>query len=268
MGKSLPPALRTFLLTLAVVDDLLAISIIAIFYTEDLSWLPLLLALLPLAAFAAAVQGGVRAWWILIPLGVAAWALVHASGIHATVAGVLLGFMVLVVATQRAHVRAGTTEQGEAIHEGLAARFADRWSVPASVPVISVFAFFAAGVPVGGLAGLDGSLLSPVALGISAGLVLGKSIGITAATFLVTRIPGIKLDSSINWPDVLGLSFVAGIGFTVSLLVGELAFGQGGAEAQQVKVGVLCGSLLAAFIGAMLLGARNRLYRAAATWRA
>ena len=112
------------------------------------------------------------------------------------------------------------------------------------------------------------SLLSPVALGIIFGLVLGKSIGITCSTFLVTRIPGIKMDSSIKWPDVLGLSFVAGIGFTVSLLVGELAFGQGADEAQYVKVGVLCGSLLAASIGAMLLGARNRLYRAAAASRA
>ncbi|MCZ4150584.1 sodium:proton antiporter, partial [Escherichia coli] len=133
---------------------------------EDLSWLPLLLALLPLAAFAIAVQRGVRAWWILIPLGVAVWALVHASGIHATVAGVLLGFMVPVIATGRAHVRVGTTERGEAIHEGLAAHFADRWSIPSSILAIPVFAFFAAGVPVGGLAGLGESLLSPVALGI------------------------------------------------------------------------------------------------------
>ncbi|WP_434922379.1 Na+/H+ antiporter NhaA [Glutamicibacter sp. PAEs-4] len=268
VGKFLPPALRTFLLTLAVVDDLLAISIIAIFYTENLSWLPLLIALLPLAAFAFAVQRGVRAWWILIPLGVAVWALVHASGIHATVAGVLLGFMVPVVATSRAHVRIGTNEQGDEIHEGLAAHFADRWSIPSSIFAIPLFAFFAAGVPLGGLSGLGESLLSPVALGIIFGLVLGKSIGITCSTFLVTRIPGIKMDSSIKWPDVLGLSFVAGIGFTVSLLVGELAFGQGGDEAQYVKVGVLCGSLLAAFIGAMLLGARNRLYRAAAGSRA
>ncbi|MEG2424051.1 Na+/H+ antiporter NhaA [Glutamicibacter sp.] len=264
VGKFLPPALRTFLLTLAVVDDLLAISIIAIFYTDDLAWLPLLLALLPLAAFALAVQRGVRAWWVLIPLGATVWALVHASGIHATVAGVLLGFMVPVIATQRAHVRTGSTEQGEVIHEGLAAHFADRWSIPSSIIAIPVFAFFAAGVPVGGLSGLGEALASPVALGIIAGLVLGKSMGITAATFLVTRLPGIKLDGSIKWPDVLGLSFVAGIGFTVSLLVGELAFGQGGEEAQYVKVGVLCGSLLAAVIGAALLGSRNRAYRAAA----
>lgn len=262
VGKFLPPALRTFLLTLAVVDDLLAISIIAIFYTDDLAWLPLALALIPLLVFAFAVQRGVRAWWILMPLGIAVWALVHASGIHATVAGVLLGFMVPVVATSRARVKIGTTNDGQPVYDGLAAHFADRWSVPSSVVAIPVFAFFAAGVAVGGLSGLAESLLSPVAVGIIAGLVLGKSIGITASTFLVTRIPGITLDRSIKWVDVLGMAFVAGIGFTVSLLVGELAFGADGAEAQYVKVGVLCGSLLAAVIGALILAVRNRKYRA------
>ncbi|MGO2053021.1 Na+/H+ antiporter NhaA [Glutamicibacter sp. 287] len=262
VGKFLPPALRTFLLTLAVVDDLLAISIIAIFYTDDLAWLPLALALIPLLVFAFAVQRGVRAWWILMPLGIAVWALVHASGIHATVAGVLLGFMVPVVATSRARVKIGTTNDGQPVYDGLAAHFADRWSVPSSVVAIPVFAFFAAGVAVGGLSGLAESLLSPVAVGIIAGLVLGKSIGITASTFLVTRIPGITLDRSIKWVDVLGMAFVAGIGFTVSLLVGELAFGADGAEAQYVKIGVLCGSLLAAVIGALILAVRNRKYRA------
>lgn len=262
VGKFLPPALRTFLLTLAVVDDLLAISIIAIFYTDDLAWLPLALAVIPLLVFALAVQRGVRAWWILMPLGIAVWALVHASGIHATVAGVLLGFMVPVVATSRARVKIGTTKEGQPVYDGLAAHFADRWSVPSSVIAIPVFAFFAAGVAVGGLSGLTESLLSPVAIGIIAGLVLGKSIGITASTFLVTRIPGITLDRSIKWVDVLGMAFVAGIGFTVSLLVGELAFGADGAEAQYVKVGVLCGSLLAAVIGALILAVRNRKYRA------
>lgn len=262
-GRKIPtPALRTFLLTLAVVDDLLAISIIAIFYTDDLAWLPLLIALLPLALFTIAVQRGVRAWWILIPLGVSVWALVHASGIHATVAGVLLGFMVPVIASKRARVNVGKNKDGEPIYEGLAAHFADRWSIASSIIAIPIFAFFAAGVAIGGFAGLRESLLSPVALGIIAGLILGKSIGITTATFLVTKLPGIELDRSIKWIDLLGMSFIAGIGFTVSLLVGELAFGAQGEEAQYVKVGVLCGSLLAAIIGALILGARNRTYRA------
>jgi len=261
VGKYLPPALRTFLLTLAVVDDLLAISIIAIFYTDEIAFVPLALAIVPLALFAFAVQRGVRAWWILIPLGVITWALVHASGIHATVAGVLLGFAVPVIATKRARVRVGTDATGSPVYDGLAAHFADRWSIVSTGFAVPVFAFFSAGVTVGGISGLVDSLQDTIAIGIIAGLVLGKAIGITATTFLVTRLPGLRIDDSIRWVDLIGLSFVAGIGFTVSLLVGELSFGAGSESDSHVKVGVLAGSLIAAAIGSAILGARNRHYR-------
>ena len=261
VGRHLPPALRTFLLTLAVVDDLLAISIIAIFYTDEIDFLFLGLAVIPLAAFAIAVQRGVRAWWILIPLGVITWALVHASGIHATVAGVLLGFMVPVIATKRARVKAGTDASGRQLYDGLAAHFADRWSVVSSAVAVPLFAFFSAGVTVGGIAGLTESFEDTIALGIIAGLVLGKAIGITATTFLVTRLPGLRIDPSITWVDMVGMAFVAGIGFTVSLLVGELSFGTGSESDDHVKVGVLTGSLIAALIGGTMLAVRNRHYR-------
>ncbi|NQX26190.1 Na+/H+ antiporter NhaA [Microbacteriaceae bacterium VKM Ac-2854] len=260
VGRNLPPALRTFLLTLAVVDDLLAITIIAVFYTSGIAVLPLLLALLPLGLFAVAVQRGVRAWWLLIPLGVITWALVHASGIHATVAGVLLGFTVPVLATKRARVLAGTDAAGRPVYEGLAAHFADRWSVVSTGIAVPVFAFFSAGVTVGGLSGLISSFQDTIALGIMAGLVLGKAIGITGTTFLLTRLPGIRIDPSLTWIDMIGMSFVAGIGFTVSLLVGELSYGAGSASDDHVKVGVLAGSLIAALIGAAILAARNRQY--------
>ena len=263
VGRHLPPALRTFLLTLAVVDDLLAISIIAVFYTDDIDFLSLALAVIPLAAFAIAVQRGVRAWWILIPLGVATWALVHASGIHATVAGVLLGFMVPVIATTRARVKAGTDASGRQLYDGLAAHFADRWSVVSTAVAVPLFAFFSAGVTVGGIAGLTESLQDTIALGIIAGLVLGKAIGITATTFLVTRVPGLRIDPSIRWIDMIGMAFVAGIGFTVSLLVGELSFGVGSESDNHVKVGVLAGSLIAATIGGVILALRSRQYRRA-----
>jgi NhaA family Na+:H+ antiporter len=261
VGKFLPPALRTFLLTLAVVDDLIAISIIAIFYTDHIEFVPLALAAVPLAIFAVLVQRGVRAWWILIPLGLATWTLIHASGIHATVAGVLLGFMVPVVATKRARVRIGEDANGKPIYDGLAAHFADRWSVVSTAIAVPVFAFFSAGVVIGGLSGLVESFQATIALGIVAGLVLGKPLGITLTTFLVTRLPGLRLDPSIRWVDLVGMAFVAGIGFTVSLLVGELSFGVGSESDDHVKVGVLAGSLIAAAIGAAILGGRNRVYR-------
>ncbi len=261
VGRNLPPALRTFLLTLAVVDDLLAISIIAIFYTDDLDPIPLLLAIIPLGLFALAVNRGIRTIWILLPLGIATWALVHASGIHATVAGVLLGFVVPVVASRRARVQVGTDASGKPIYDGLAAHFADRWGSISTGFAVPVFAFFAAGVSVGGLAGLAESFQDTIALGIIGGLVLGKVIGITGTTLLVTRIPGLEIDPTLKWVDIVGMGFVAGIGFTVSLLVGELSFGAGSESDDHVKVGVLVGSLLAAIIGGVILGLRNRHYR-------
>ena len=261
VGRMLPPALRTFLLTLAVVDDLLAISIIAVFYTDEIAFLPLLAALLPLAVFAVLVQRGVRTWWVLIPLGVCVWALIHASGIHATVAGVLLGFMVPVVAKGRAKVPAGTREDGTPLFEGLAAHFADKWSVFSSAVAVPVFAFFSAGVTVGGFSGLLESLGDSIALGIIGGLVLGKAIGITGGTFLITRLRGITIDKSLAWIDIVGMSFIAGIGFTVSLLVGELSYDPSGAASDHMKVGVIVGSMISATIGAVILTARNRHYR-------
>jgi NhaA family Na+:H+ antiporter len=261
VGRHLPPALRTFLLTLAVVDDLLAISIIAVFYTDDLEPLFLLLAIVPLGLFALAVQRGMRSIWVLLPLGIITWALVHASGIHATVAGVLLGFAVPVLASRRARVEVGTDSAGDPVYEGFAAHFADRWSSVSTAFAVPVFAFFAAGVAVGGLSGLGAALSDPIAIGIIAGLVIGKAVGITATTFLVTRLPGLAIDASLRWVDIVGMAFVAGIGFTVSLLVGELSFGAGSEADDHVKVGVLAGSLLAALIGAAILGVRNRHYR-------
>ena len=261
VGRHLPAALRTFLLTLAVVDDLLAISIIAIFYTDEVAFLPLAAAAIPLALFAFAVQRGVRAWWVLIPLAVVVWALVHESGIHATVAGVLLGFVVPVAARPRARVRVGHSITGDPVYEGLAPHFADRWSVVSGAVAVPIFAFFSAGVTVGGFGGLAESLQTTVALGIIAGLVVGKVVGIVGTTFLLTRLPGLRIDPALSWVDMIGMAFVAGIGFTVSLLVGELSFGAGSDSDDHVKVGVLVGSLVAAVIGAAILSVRDRRYR-------
>jgi NhaA family Na+:H+ antiporter len=253
ISTHLPSALRTFLLTLAVVDDLLAITIIAIFYTSALSVTPLLLALVPLVLFAFLVQKRVRSWWLLLPLAVLTWGLVHASGVHPTVAGVLLAFTVPVVRSQAA----GGPDAGP----GLAEHFEHRFRPLSAGVAVPVFAFFAAGVSVGGLAGLAGSLRDPVALGIVAGLVAGKTVGITGATWLVSRLTRARLAEELSWWDVLGLALLGGIGFTVSLLIGELAFGPGSVRDDHVKVGVLLGTLTAALLAAVVLRARNRLYR-------
>jgi NhaA family Na+:H+ antiporter len=249
IGTHLPAALRTFLLTLAVVDDLLAIVIIAVFYTGSLSVLPLALALLPLGVFTVLVQRRVRSWWLLLPLAALTWVLVHESGVHATVAGVLLGFAVPVV------------RRAEGPGPGLAEHFEHRFRPLSAGVAVPVFAFFAAGVSVAGVGGLGAGLVDPVALGIVAGLVVGKSAGVFAATWLVQRFTHARLAPGLSWWDVLGLALLAGMGFTVSLLIGELAFGTGGERAGYVKLGVLAGSLLSALLAAVLLRIRNRHYR-------
>ena len=248
IGSHLPSALRTFLLTLAVVDDLIAIMIIAVFYTRDLSVGPLLLALIPLALFTIAVQRRIRSWWLLLPLAMGVWTLVHASGVHATVAGILLGFAVPVA---RRSPGAGP---------GLAEHFEHRWRPLSASVAVPVFAFFAAGVTIGGIKGLGEAARDPVAQGVVVGLVLGKPLGVLAATWLVARFTRASLDSDLSWWDVLGIAMLAGVGFTVSLLIGELAFGAGSQRDEHVKVAVLVGSVLAASLAGAFLRARNNMY--------
>jgi NhaA family Na+:H+ antiporter len=244
LSTHLPTALRTFLLTLAVVDDLLAITVIAAFYTDHLSLGPLALALIPGGLFALAVQRGFGRWWLLVPLAVTAWGLVHASGVHATVAGVVLGFTVPVLG------RHASAEDFEHALRPLSAGFA-----------VPVFAFFAAGVTVGGWSGLGDSLLHPVTDGVIAGLVIGKPLGVLATAFLLAKFTGANLDDDLAWRDVLGVSLLAGIGFTVSLLIGELAFGYGTPAGDDVKIGVLVGSVIAGVLASFVLLSRNAAYR-------
>ncbi|WP_341926527.1 Na+/H+ antiporter NhaA [Nocardioides psychrotolerans] len=250
ISTHLPSGLRTFLLTLAVVDDLLAITIIAIFYTESLDLAFLALALVPIGLFGLLVQRRIRSGWLLVPLALVSWALVHESGVHATVAGVLLGFTVPVLRRDSDPDKPGLAEHLEHVVRPISAGFA-----------VPVFAFFAAGVTVGGLSGLVDSLRDPVALGIVCGLVVGKTIGIVGSTWLLATFTRADLDDELSWVDVTGMAMLAGIGFTVSLLIGELAFGQGSEREDHVKVGVLVGSLTAALLATIVLRARNRVYR-------
>jgi NhaA family Na+:H+ antiporter len=252
ISTHLPTGLRTFLLTLAVVDDLLAVAIIAVFYTSDLNLLALAGAMVPLGLFALAVQRRVRPWWVLLPLALATWVLMHESGVHATVAGVLLGFTVPVLARRRAD---------GAEQEGLAQDFEHRITPLSTGFAVPVFAFFAAGVSIGGLSGLTDALGDTVALGITLGLVIGKFVGVLGTTYLVSRFTRADLDEDLSWIDVAGLAVLAGIGFTVSLLIGDLSFPEGSAREDHVKVGVLTGSLVSALLATVVLRSRNRVYR-------
>ena len=248
ISTHLPAALRTFLLTLAVVDDLLAITVIAVFYTSKINLGALLIAVVPLALFAVLVQRRITSWWLLIPLAVLTWAFVHESGVHATVAGVLLGFTVPV--------------RGRTAGDGLAERFEHAMRPISAGFAIPVFAFFAAGVSFGGYDGFVTALRDPIALGVIAGLVVGKTLGVFGTTRLIAAVTHASLDASLRWIDVLGVSMLAGIGFTVSLLIGDLAYAADPSRLGVMKVAVLTGSLLAAVLAGILLRIRNRHYRA------
>ncbi|MCC2307474.1 Na+/H+ antiporter NhaA [Cellulomonas chengniuliangii] len=244
-GKRLPTALRAFLLTLAVVDDLLGIVVIGAFYTESLAFAWLGASILAIAAFGFLVRRRGMTAWVLIPLGVLAWGFMHASGIHATIAGVLLGFTVPAIARHGASI-------------SLAERYEHLWRPVSAGLAVPVFALFAAGVTLSPDA-LASTAGDPTAQGVALGLVVGKPIGILLATFLLVKLTKARLDASVRWLDLTAVACVAGIGFTVSLLIGELSFPASSPHSEHVKAAVLIGSLLSAAIGGALLTWRTRV---------
>ncbi|MFC7922199.1 Na+/H+ antiporter NhaA [Streptomyces cinereoruber] len=248
IGTSLPSALRAFLLTLAVVDDLFAILIIAVFFTSDLDFAALGGAVAGLAVFWLLLRKGVRGWYVYVPLALVIWGLMYNSGVHATIAGVAMGLMLRC-----------TTREGEEHSPGEHIEHLVRpFSAGVAVPL---FALFSAGVSVSGKS-LGDVFTQPVTLGVVLGLVVGKAVGIFGGTWLTARFTRAQLNPDLSWPDVFALATLAGIGFTVSLLIGELAFTDDPALTDQVKAAVLTGSLVAAVLAAILLKLRVRKYSA------
>ncbi|WP_367129623.1 MULTISPECIES: Na+/H+ antiporter NhaA [Streptomyces] len=247
IGTALPSALRAFLLTLAVVDDLFAILIIAVFFTQSLNFAALGFAVLGLVVFWLLLRKGVRGWYVYVPLAVVNWALMYNSGVHATIAGVAMGLML------RCHRREGERHSpGEHI-EHLVRPLSAGLAVP-------LFALFSAGVVVSGGA-LSDVFTKPETLGVVLGLVVGKTIGVFGGTWLAARFTRAELNPDLKWPDVLAVASLAGIGFTVSLLIGELAFGTDLLLADEVKAAVLVGSLIAAVCASVLLKLRDNKYK-------
>ncbi|MFF7393314.1 Na+/H+ antiporter NhaA [Streptomyces scabiei] len=248
IGTSLPNALRAFLLTLAVVDDLCAILIIAVFFTDDLNFAALGGAVAALAVFWLLLRKGVRGWYVYVPLALVVWALMYNSGVHATIAGVAMGLML------RCSRREGEDRSpGEHI-EHLVRPLSAGLAVP-------LFALFSAGVAVSGDA-LAKVFTQPETLGVVLGLVVGKAVGIFGGTWLTARFTRASLSDDLSWPDVFAVASLAGIGFTVSLLIGELAFEGDRALTEGVKAAVLSGSLVAAVLATVLLKLRNAKYQA------
>ncbi|MFC8585052.1 Na+/H+ antiporter NhaA [Streptomyces sp. NPDC057217] len=248
IGTSLPSALRAFLLTLAVVDDLFAILIIAVFFTSDLNFAALGGALAGLAVFWLLLRKEVRGWYVYVPLALVIWGLMYNSGVHATIAGVAMGLMLRC-----------TTREGEEHSPG---EHIEHLVRPLSAGLaVPLFALFSAGVSVSGKS-LGDVFTQPVTLGVVLGLVVGKAVGIFGGTWLTARFTRAELNPELNWPDVFAVATLAGIGFTVSLLIGELAFAGDAVLTDEVKAAVLIGSLIAAVLASVLLKLRVRKYNA------
>ncbi|MFF1529197.1 Na+/H+ antiporter NhaA [Cellulomonas sp. NPDC058312] len=236
-GRGLPVAIRTFLLTLAVVDDLLAIVVIAVFYTDTVSFGWLALAAGAVALFGVLARSRVAHPALLALPALAAWVLMLHSGVHATIAGVLLGLVV------PARPLAG--EGDDRAHRYEAA--VRPWS---SVLALPLFAFFSAGVTVvGGDGGVLGQAVVPA---VVLGLVAGKVTGVLGTVALATRTRTLRLPEGIGMRDLLPVGMLAGIGFTVSLLIAELSFDDP-ALADGAKIAVLAGTTVSAVAAAGLL---------------
>jgi NhaA family Na+:H+ antiporter len=244
-GAALPSSARVFLLGLAVVDDLGAIVLIAVLFSAGLN----LLALAAVAVLACAYwwlqRRRVTTPWVYVPIAVATWIALHEAGVHATIAGVLLGVLT--------RVRA---DEGE--DEAPALRMEHRlqpWTAGVCVPL---FALFAAGVPIGADA-VRSVVAEPVGQAVIAGLLVGKVIGIFGASYLTVRLTPACRPSGLGWRDVLAVSMLGGVGFTVSLLLAELSLD--GAAVGTAKAAVLLASALAALLAAAVLAGRNRTHR-------
>ncbi|MEV5873445.1 Na+/H+ antiporter NhaA [Streptomyces sp. NPDC052101] len=247
IGTSLPSSLRAFLLTLAVVDDLFAILIIAVFFTDRLNFAALGGAVAALVVFWLLLRKGVRGWYVYIPLALVIWALMYNSGVHATIAGVAMGLMLRC-----------TTREGEQHSPG---EHIEHLVRPLSAGLaVPMFALFSAGVKISGGA-LGDVFTKPETLGVVLGLVVGKTLGIFGGTWLTARFTRASLSEDLAWADVFAVASLAGIGFTVSLLIGELAFAGDAVLTDEVKAAVLIGSLMAAVCATVLLKIRNAKYR-------
>ena len=248
VGRRLPIALRAFLLTLAVVDDLGAITVIALFYSHGMHlwWLAAAIALF--ACYAIAQRLRVRSPFLYIPLGLLAWYCVFQSGVHATIAGVVLGLLTRVKADP-GEGKAPVDRLSHLLH-------------PVSAGIcVPLFAFFAAGVDVRSIGLLD-AITTPVAIGVIVGLVVGKPLGVLAASWATARFTRASLSPDLRWRDVLAVGLLAGIGFTVALLIAGLAFPDQELLLGSGKAAVLVASVIAALIATIALRSRNRHYQA------
>jgi NhaA family Na+:H+ antiporter len=237
LGDRVPPSLKVLLVAIATIDDLIAIIVIALFYTADISTTSLALAFGRLAAAVLMNRCGVTKLGPYMMVGLFVWACVLKSGVHATLAGVALGF-IIPLKTEGGAGPSPIKALENALHP---------WVVFFILPL---FAFANAGVSLAGVT-LQ-TFLAPITLGIIAGLFIGKQLGIFGITWLAIKLKICKLPEGVSWGQFYGMAIICGIGFTMSLFIGTLAF-ESLAQAREVRIGVLTGSFLSALVGVAFL---------------
>jgi Na+:H+ antiporter, NhaA family len=243
LGNRVPAGLKIFLLALAIIDDLGAIIVIAIFYTSDLSTGSLAMAAVGLLGLFALNRRGVARTAPYVLIGVFTWVCVLKSGVHATLAGVAVAFAIPLVDR-----RAG--QEASQYADGPVERLKHNLEPWVNFGVLPIFAFANAGVAVTNV-GVS-TLLSPIPLGIALGLFVGKQAGVFGASWLAVRLGWARLPEGVSWRAIHGAAVLAGIGFTMSLFVGSLAFNDV-TQAAHVRLGVIAGSLASAVFGYVLL---------------
>lgn len=237
LGSRVPMALKMLLMAIAVADDLGAIILIAVFYTEDLSMVGLFTSLALVGVLFTLNRAKITTIWLYLFFGLLLWLAVLNSGVHATLAGVVLGLM---IPLGKGSKNGSSEALMHALHPWVA------------FVILPIFAFANAGVPLAGLGIKD--LLSPVPIGIAAGLFLGKQVGVFGAIWLCLKLKWAKLDPSFNTSALFGMATLCGIGFTMSLFVGSLSFGPEHVDYQLThRLGILTGSLLSALTGYAIL---------------
>jgi NhaA family Na+:H+ antiporter len=245
-GRFLPAALRAFLLTLVVVEDVGAIIVIAVAYTGSIRLVPLVCAAVLLAVFWLLQRLRLTFWWLTVPLAMVIWALVHAAAVHATVAGVALGLLIPVT--------------GAGDDQSLAERLEHLIRPLSAGLAVPAFALLSAGITISGET-FRAVVTGPIGIGVLAGLVVGKPVGVFGSAYLTARFTRAHLSPGLDWADIFAVAVLSGIGFTVSLLISDLAFGPYSAAAGVAKMAVLLASVLASVFACALLLARNKHYR-------
>jgi len=237
LGSRVPVSLKIFLSALAILDDMGAVAIIALFYTSHISFVMLAAAALTLVVLFVMNRAGIKTLWPYLLVGCALWFFMLQSGVHATIAGVLLALFV--------PLGADDTQESplERLEHGLSP-----W---VTFLILPIFGFANAGVSLSGLTAEE--ILSPVPVGVALGLFIGKQVGVFGLSLLAIRSGLARLPESSSWLQLYGVSALCGIGFTMSLFIGNLAFPTSPLLVDEVKIGVLAGSILSAIVGMIVL---------------